>query len=120
MQYGPAMSMATFTVRVMLTSLNTGIRYAEFGAKVSPILQLNIIRRDADTDGGTGLNVPTDPVTGVPVSGGTLAFLAPGAMVRLGDGLSAFGFVQIPIYYNVSSLQLMPNYTVSMGVRQSF
>ncbi len=30
--------------------LNTGIRYAAFGAKVSPMLQLNIIKRQADTE----------------------------------------------------------------------
>ena len=101
-------------------SLNTGIRYAGFGAKVSPMLQFNIIKRQADTDNGTGINVPLDPVTGVPVSGGTLAYLAPGISVRVGGGASVYGFVQIPVYQNVNSLQLTPSYTVTMGVRQSF
>ena len=101
-------------------SLNTGIRYAGFGAKVSPMLQFNIIKRLADTDNGSGVNVPLDPVTGVPVSGGTLAYLAPGISVRVGGGASVYGFVQIPIYQNVNSLQLTPSYTVTMGVRQSF
>ena len=101
-------------------SLNTGILYAGFGAKVSPMLQFNIIKRQADTDKGTGVNVPLDPVTGVPVSGGTLAYLAPGISVRVGGGASVYGFVQIPIYQNVNSLQLTPSYTVTMGVRQSF
>ena len=100
--------------------LNAGIRYAGFGAKVSPMLQFNIIKRQADTDNGTGINVPLDPVTGVPVSGGTLAYLAPGISVRIGGGASVYGFVQIPIYQNVNSLQLTPSYTVTMGVRQSF
>jgi hypothetical protein len=101
-------------------SLNTGIRYAGFGAKVSPMLQFNIIKRQADTDNGTGINVPLDPVTGVPVSGGTLAYLAPGISVRVGGGASVYGFVQIPVYQNVNSLQLTPSYTVTMGMRQSF
>ena len=101
-------------------SVNAGIRYAVFGAKVSPMLQLNIIKRQADTDNNTGVNVPTDPVSGVPVSGGTLAYLAPGVTVRVGGGASVYGFVQIPIYQNVNSLQLTPSYTLSMGVRQSF
>jgi hypothetical protein len=101
-------------------SLNTGIRYAGFGAKVSPMLQFNIIKRQADTDNGTGVNVPLDPVTGVPVSGGTLAYLAPGISVRVGGGASVYGFVQIPVYQNVNSLQLTPSYTVTAGVRQSF
>ena len=101
-------------------SVNTGIRYAGFGAKVSPMLQLNIIKRQADTDNGTGVNVPLDPVTGVPVSGGTLAYLAPGASILVGNGTSVYGFVQLPIYQNVNSLQLTPKYTITLGVRQSF
>ena len=101
-------------------SLNTGIRYAGFGAKVSPMLQLNIIKRQADTDNNTGTNVPLDPVTGVPVSGGTLAYLTPGVSVRVGGGASVYGFVQIPVYENVNSLQLVQSYTLTIGVRQSF
>lgn len=97
-------------------SLNTGIRYAAFGAKVVPMLQLNIIHRQADE--GTG--VPNDVLTGVPVSGGTLAYLAPGISVRAGNGISVYGFVQVPIYQNVQSLQLVPSYTLTLGVRQSF
>ena len=99
--------------------LNTGIRYAGFGAKVSPMLQLNVIRRQADSGAPDALgnrSVPIDPVTGVPVSGGTLAYLAPGVSVRVGGGASVYGFVQIPIYQNVNSLQLTPGYTLTMGV----
>jgi len=98
-------------------ALNTGIRYAGFGAKVSPMLQLNIIKRQADTGAAT---VPLDPLTNVPVSGGTLAYLAPGVSVRVGGGASVYGFVQIPIYQNVNSLQLTPSYSLTMGMRQSF
>lgn len=97
-------------------TVNTGVRYAEFGAKVTPMLQLNIIRRQADT--GTG--VPLDPVTLVPISGGTLAYLAPGVSIRAGDGMSVYGFVQLPVYQSVNSLQLTPQYTLTLGVRQSF
>lgn len=97
-------------------TLNTGIRHAEFGAKITPMLQLNIIKRQADS--GTG--VPLDPVTLVPVSGGTLAYLAPGASLRLGGGMSVYGFVQLPIYESVNSLQIVPSYTLTLGVRQSF
>lgn len=100
-------------------SLNTGIRHAEFGAKFTPMLQLNIIKRLTDTPYGAGLNVPVDPVTGAPVSGGTLAYLAPGASVRMGGGTSVYGFVQLPVYQSVSSLQLAPRYTLTLGVRQS-
>lgn len=98
-------------------ALNAGIRYAGFGAKVSPMLQLNIIKRLADSGVFT---VPLDPLTGVPVSGGTLAYLAPGVSVRLGGGTSVYGFVQLPIYQKVNSLQITPKYTATLGVRQSF
>lgn len=98
-------------------SVNAGIRYAGFGATVSPMLQLNIIKRQADSGVAT---VPTDPVTGVPVSGGILAYLAPGVSVRVGGGASVYGFVQLPVYQKVNSLQLTPRYTLTLGVRQSF
>ncbi len=98
-------------------AVNGGMRYAGFGAKISPMLQLNIIKRQADSG---ALTVPTDPITGAPVSGGTLVYLAPGISVRLGGGASLYSFVQLPLYENVSSLQLTPKYTFTLGVRQSF
>lgn len=101
-------------------TFNTGIRYAAFGARVSPMLQLNIIKRQADTDNNTGINVPLDPVSGDPVSGGTLAYIAPGLSLRVGGGASVYGFVQVPVYQDVSSLQIVPLYTLTLGVRKSF
>lgn len=97
-------------------SLNTGIRYAGFGARISPMLQLNIIRRNSDQ--GTG--VFTDVLTGASISGGTLAYLAPGATLRLGGGTSVYGFIQLPVYQNVSSLQLVPQYILTLGLHQTF
>ncbi len=98
-------------------SLNTGLRYAEFGAQFVPMLQLNMIKRDADT--GTG--VPLDPLDGItPISGGTLAYLAPGATYRLGGGTSVYGFIQLPVYQKVNSLQIVPSYTLTLGVHHNF
>jgi hypothetical protein len=96
--------------------LNSGIRYAGFGAKVVPMLQLDIVHRQPDE----GTSVPNDVLTGVPVSGGTLVYLAPGAVVRLGGGASVYGFIQLPVYQNVNSLQLTPRYIFTLGVRQAF
>ena len=89
--------------------LNTGIRYAGFGAKVSPMLQLNVIRRQADS--GTPVSVPIDPVTGVPVTGGTLAYLAPGVSVRVGGGASVYGFCPDPDYSERHSAPADPGLT---------
>lgn len=97
-------------------TLNTGIRHAVFGAKITPMLQLNIIKRNADT----GSSVPTDSLNGVPVSGGTLVYFAPGAIINVGGGTSAYGFVQLPIYQSVNSLQLTPQYTFTLGLQQFF
>jgi hypothetical protein len=95
--------------------LNTGIRYAGFGATVSPMLQLNINHREYDQ----GTSVATDPFTGSPISGGNLVYLSPGATVRVGGGASVYGFVQLPIYQNVGSLQLVPSYTATIGIHQT-
>ena len=97
-------------------NLNAGIRRADFGAKITPMLQLNIIKRQADT----GTSVPLDVLSGVPISGGTLAYLSPGVSVRVGGGMSVYGFIQLPIYQNVGSLQLVPKYTATLGVHQTF
>jgi len=97
-------------------SLNTGIRYAGYGAKVVPMLQLNYIRRENDT----GLDINYDVLTGARISGGQLLYLSPGVSVRVGGGVSVYGFVQVPVYQYVNSLQLVPKYTATLGVRQSF
>lgn len=98
-------------------TLNTGVRYAGFGATVSPMLQLNIVNRQADSGASA---TPPDPITGGPTTGGTLAYLAPGASVRVGGGVSVYGFVQLPIYQHVNSLQLVPKYTLTLGTRMAF
>lgn len=98
-------------------ALNAGIRYAGFGARVSPMLQLNVINRQADN----GANAtPPDPVTGGPTTGGTLVYLAPGASVQVGGGGSVYAFLQLPVHQRVSSLQLVPKYTLTLGARMAF
>ncbi len=98
-------------------SLNAGIRYAKFGARFTPMLQLNYIYRQQDTGAGA---TPPDALTGGPGSGGTLVYLAPGVLARVGGGTSVYGFIQLPVYQDVNSLQLSPRYTVSVGIQQSF
>jgi len=98
-------------------TLNTGIRYAKFGAQFTPMLQLSYIHRRPDT--GTGATAP-DSLTGGSATGGTLIYLAPGASFRVGGGTSVYGFVQLPVYQNVNSLQLSPHYTVTFGIKHAF
>jgi hypothetical protein len=98
-------------------ALNTGVRYAKFGARFTPMLQLNVIHRQADSGEGA---TPVDALTGSPATGGTLIYLAPGALVRVNGGTSVYGFVQLPLFQKVNSLQINPRYTLTLGVKQSF
>ncbi len=98
-------------------ALNTGIRYAKFGAKFTPMLQLNYIHRQPDTGAAA---TPADALTGGAATGGTLVYLAPGALYRVGGGTSVYGFVQLPVYQYVNSLQLNPRYTMTLGISYSF
>ena len=98
-------------------SLNTGIRYAKFGARFTPMLQLNYIHRQPDSGAAATL---ADALTGGAGSGGTLVYLAPGALLRIGGGTSVYGFVQLPVYQYVNSLQLSPRYNLTLGIQQSF
>lgn len=97
--------------------INSGIRYAGFGTTFNPMLQLNLLHKEYDQ--GSSIAVPSDVFTGSPVSGGNLAYLSPGLSIRLGGGTSVYGFVQIPVYQNVGSLQLVPQYIASVGVHQN-
>ncbi len=98
-------------------SLNTGIRHAKFGARFTPMLQLNYIHRKPDTGAAA---TPPDALTGEPATGGTLVYLAPGALIRAGGGTSIYGFIQLPVYQHVNSLQLSPRYTLTLGVQKTF
>jgi hypothetical protein len=98
-------------------SLNTGIRHAKFGAKFTPMLQLNFIHRSPDTGAAA---TPPDVLTGGDATGGTLVYVAPGALIRIGGGTSVYGFVQLPVYQDVNSLQLSPRYIATLGIQRSF
>ncbi len=87
-------------------NINAGIRYAKFGERIAPMLQFNFIRRISDS----GANATPY------ITGGDLAYLAPGVSIRLGNGTSAYGFVQVPIYQYVQGLQLVPTKIISIGL----
>lgn len=87
-------------------TINAGIRYAKFGGKVAPMLQVNYIRRISDS----GANASPS------ITGGNLAYLSPGVSIRLGNGTNAYAFIQIPVYQYVQGIQLNPTKIISIGI----
>lgn len=90
-------------------NLNVGMRYLGFSS-FFPQLQVNFraVKRDS------GANADTVS------TGGTLLYLSPGIDVPVTSHLSAYGFVQLPVYQNVNGVQLAPRFTTSIGVRYAF
>jgi hypothetical protein len=88
---------------------NAGIRYLGFESW-TPQLQLNLRHSARDS----GLNADTVS------TGGTLAYLSPGAVVPVGKRTSLYAFAQMPIYQHVNGVQLAPHYTLSVGARFAF
>ena len=87
-------------------NLNAGLRYAAY-EWVIPQLQVNV--RTVRPDSGANADTPN--------SGGTLAYLSPGATFNVTGNVKVFGFLQLPIYQNVHGFQLAPRWTVSVGLR---
>jgi hypothetical protein len=96
-------------------TLNAGLRYADMGQAVVPLLQLNYVHRNIDR--GNLVNVEYD---GSPLTGGDLLYVAPGVSARIGAGFSAYGYVQFPVFQDVNGVQLTPKEIYSVGIRKSF
>ena len=90
-------------------NLNVGLRYAGI-MSFAPQVQLNYryVRHDV------GANA--DQIS----TGGTLLYVSPGITAPVGQQVSLYGFVQLPLYQDVNGVQLAPRYTASVGVRYSF
>ena len=89
-------------------NLNLGLRYLGFRG-FNPQVQLNLRHVLHDT----GENADTFG------TGGTLAYVSPGIIASIGDNVSVYGFVQLPVYQNVRGVQLTPRFTTSVGVRHA-
>lgn len=91
------------------TNLNVGLRYAGI-PNVGPVLQLNY--RYVQHDIGSN----ADQIS----TGGVLLYISPGISVSINQQVSIYAFYQLPLYQDVSGVQLAPRYTASVGVRYSF
>ena len=91
------------------TTVSLGLRY-EGSPKWSPQVQLNISHKSADQGA----------LADVENTGGTVAYLSPGVTARVRNQLHVFGFVQLPVYSNLSGYQLFPRWTASVGMSYAF
>lgn len=90
-------------------NLNLGLRYF-VNEQIIPQVQLN--GRFVENDSGS--------VADQYSTGGTLLYFSPGLNVRPGGGVEIYAFLQLPLYQNLLGVQLVPNYTASLGVRYLF
>jgi hypothetical protein len=90
-------------------NVNVGLRYMGL-ADLIPQVQLNTrhVRHD------TGANADLTS------TGGTLMYLSPGLVISVNKQISAYGFVQVPIYQDVRGVQLTPRVSASVGARFAF
>lgn len=90
-------------------NLNVGLRYTANSTFV-PQLQINV--RTEKREQGANADIEN--------SGATLAYLSPGLTWNFTRRLSAFGFVQVPIYQRVNGLQIEARLLGSIGVHYIF
>jgi hypothetical protein len=90
-------------------NVNVGMRYLGF-SNFTPLIQLNA--RHVQRDKGNN----ADTVS----TGGTLVYASPGFVVPVGEKMSVYGFVQLPVYQYVNGVQLVPRYTASLGMHYTF
>jgi hypothetical protein len=90
-------------------NLDTGLRY-DLGDRLGVMLQLNALYRASDRGAQAE---PED-------SGGKFVFLSPGLSYAFTREVQVYGFVQLPVYQNVTGVQLVARYAVVVGVNGRF
>ncbi|HWA39726.1 MAG TPA: transporter [Burkholderiales bacterium] len=90
-------------------SLDLGTRH-EVGDRLALMLQLNVLHRTRDAGRDAE---PAD-------TGGSSAFLSPGASYALSRNWQVFGFVQLPVYQYVNGVQVTADRAVALGVGTRF
>ncbi|HEY6482555.1 MAG TPA: hypothetical protein VIY54_03415 [Steroidobacteraceae bacterium] len=90
-------------------TVSIGLRYVDDPNRILEV-QLNLSHRDADEGA----------LADRPDTAGTVAYLSPGATVRVSDKLHLYGFVQVPVYRNLDGYQIAPRWTATVGGSYSF
>jgi hypothetical protein len=90
-------------------NVSVGLRYA-IDEMFMPQLQFNAQNRWRDH----GYNAD------IANSGGEVVYASPGLFVNFSNGTSVYGFLQVPVYQKVGGLQLVQDYSASIGMRHKF
>lgn len=90
-------------------TLALGLRY-ESSMAVVPQFQLNLTHKCAD-QGALADTADT---------AGTVVYASPGITAKVGGGLQAYAFVQLPMLSNLSGYQLFPHWTGTVGLAYRF
>jgi hypothetical protein len=90
-------------------TVSFGVRY-EADPKIVPQLQVNLSHKSADQG---WLADPTD-------TAGTVAYLSPGVSFSTYGNTQVYGFVQLPVYSQLSGYQLFPHWTANVGLSHAF
>ena len=91
------------------STISMGVRYEADPALV-PQLQINLSRKSSDQ------GVLADTAN----TAGTVAYLSPGVSAVVTNKLQVYGFVQLPVYSNLSGVQLFPHWTATIGASYRF
>ncbi|HVI50150.1 MAG TPA: hypothetical protein VM661_02965 [Candidatus Sulfotelmatobacter sp.] len=88
---------------------SVGVRYA-VDETFTPQFQINAQNRWRDR--GENADIPN--------SGGEVVYASPGLFVNLGESTAVYGFIQLPVYQRVGGLELVPDYSASIGIKHHF
>jgi hypothetical protein len=91
------------------STVTVGLRY-EADPEIVPQVQINLIRKSKDQG----------YLADVTDTAGLVAYLSPGVTVHAVGNLYVYGFLQIPMWSNLSGYQLFPRWTATVGASYAF
>jgi len=91
--------------------VNSGSEYP-INAKLVLLGQVNLRVQSKDSPGETGENID--------LTGGTHLYVSPGLRLVMPHGISAYGYVQVPVYEHVNGAQLVSRENLVVGVQKRF
>jgi len=91
--------------------VNAGSEYP-INSRVNVLGQINLRQASKDSIGDTFENPG--------LTGGTHLYVSPGLRITLGRGLSAYTYVQLPVYEHINGAQLVSRRNLLVGIQDRF